>query len=150
MDSELDQLRQKLLGWSLTSAEIFPGLDIGRDLVITNGPNGIDLGRIAGVDNLNQALTVALTTLLGSDIFNIQFGFDGLNALAEESNPILQRERIRVGIIQVLQKEPRVRQVLDVKFEDGQLTRPEAGSRLLSVSVSFQAISADELTISVA
>jgi hypothetical protein len=148
VDFEQDQLRQRLLGWSLTSAEIFPGLDIGRDLVIATGPNGIDLARVAGVDNLNQALTVALTTLLGSDIFNIQFGFDGLNALVEETNPILQRERIRVGIIQVLQKEPRVRQILDVKFEDGQLTSPVAGDRVLSVRVAFQAISADELTIS--
>ena len=43
--------------------------------------------RVEAIDNLAQSLAVALTTALGSDVFNTDFGFDGLNALVEETDP---------------------------------------------------------------
>ena len=69
-----------------------------------------------GVDNLAQALAIALTTPLGGDVFNIDFGFDGLNAMTEESPPVLVQERIRIAVISLLQKDPRVGRIVDVRL----------------------------------
>src|SRR5438105_9587841 len=80
LNQERDLLRRRLLGWDLATAPVLPGADIGRDLVLTAGP-AIDFQRVVGMDNLAQALTHALTTRLGDDVFNTTYGFDGLNAI---------------------------------------------------------------------
>ncbi|MEK8105534.1 hypothetical protein NKG94_11035 [Micromonospora sp. M12] len=53
-----------------------------------------------------QSLAVALTTLRGSNVFDATFGFDGLNALAEQIEPNLIREQVRIGIITLLDRDP--------------------------------------------
>ena len=88
-----------------------------------------------------------MTTLLDSDVFNTDFGFDGLNALATETDPILLRERVRIAVIQVLRRDPRVRRIVDVKLGDGRLEAPAAGSRELDVKVVFETVTADQSTI---
>jgi hypothetical protein len=140
---EQTAFRRRTLGWGLACEEILPGVSLGRDLVLDQG----DFARVEGIDNLNQDLTLALTTLLGSDVFNTQFGFDGLNALAEETNPILMRERVRIAIIQLLNKDARVRRIVDVKLADGQLQMPVPGSRELDVRVVFETIAGDQATV---
>lgn len=150
MDLELerDVLRKKALGRAPLCEEIFPGVDLARDLVLTDRGNGFDLAYVEGVDALGQALAMALTTRLGDDVFNIRFGFDGLNAMADERNPILVRERIRVAIIQVLRKEPRVRRIVDVNLsDDGRLEPPQAGNRELHVRVIFETITGDQTSL---
>jgi len=148
-EQERELLRRKVLGSGLACAEIMPGQDIGRDLVMQSGPDGVGLSMVAGMDNLVQDLSIALTTALGSDIFNTGFGFDGLNAMMDGTSALLTRERIRISIIQVLRLDPRVRQVIDVKLDDGQLDQPLAGSRELNVRVVFEAISGDQVAIDV-
>jgi phage baseplate assembly protein W len=146
----LEQLRrrERLLGRSFRLAQIVPDFEIGRDLILEPGPNGRDIAWVQSIDNLGQALTIALTTSLGSDVFNVDFGFDGLNAVAEETNAVIMRERIRIAIIRVLQKEPRVRRILDVKLDDGRLEAVTAGqSRTLEVTVSFEAVSGEPMTV---
>ena len=145
-ERERELLRTRLLGRSVKCEETMPGVDLGRDLVLVTGPDGRDLARVEGIDNLGQALSIAITTRLGDDLFNTQFGFDGLRALAEETDPVLVRERVRVAVIQVLRKDPRVRRILDVKLDDGQLDRPAAGSRVLNVRVDFETVSGDQAT----
>ena len=145
-DRERDLLRSRLLGVGIV-CEPFLEADLGRDLQLTTGPNGLDFTRVQGLENLGQALSIALTTRLGDDIFNIEFGFDGLNALAEETDPIMVRERVRIAVIQVLRKDPRIRRIVDVKLEDGQLDLPIPGSRELAVRVTFETISGDQTTI---
>jgi len=98
-DAQIAQLRKRLLGRGLA---LVPVGALGRDLQMA--ADGTDLAMVQGVDNLAQALTVAVLTPLGGDPFNTEFGFDGLNALAEEATPMLQRERVRVSIVQLLQK----------------------------------------------
>jgi hypothetical protein len=122
-------------------------VDVGRDLVLARGPTGVDLAQVQGIDNLIQVLAIALTTLRGSDLFNTDFGFDGLNAMAEEVNPVLVRERIRVGIIQLLRRDPRVRRIVDVKLGDGRLESVGAGSRQLEVRVVFETVSGDQASV---
>lgn len=126
------------LGRAPALAPVAPGLELGRDLVIDDGPGGLDLAMVSGAAALEQALTLALTTLEGADLFNTGFGFDGLNAMVEESDPVMVRERIRIAVVRVLQKEPRVRRVLDVKLGDDRLERVVAPGRTLNVAVAFE------------
>ena len=150
-----DLLRQRLLGWGARLEPVLPGADLGQDAVLEKGPNGLDLARVSGMDNLIQDLRMALTTLVGSDIFNVAFGFDGLNAMADETEPLLVRERIRVSVVKVLQADPRVRNILDVKLLDGRLdavhnTELDTSgmqSRTLSLRVAFETVSGDNLTV---
>ena len=93
-------------------------------------------------------LKTALTTPLGGDVFNVDFGFDGLNALAEETVPVLVQERVRVAIVTLLKKDPRVRRIVDVTLEDGRLANPRAAAaRELDVRVAFETASADTATL---
>jgi phage baseplate assembly protein W len=163
LDQQQELLRNRLLGRSVACPPILPGVDIGRDLVMAQGPSGLDLVPTTGIDALGQALQIALTTALGSDIFNTDFGFDGINALVEETNAVMARERVRISVIQVLRKDPRVRGILDLKLLDGRLDPLNAGEvapaneplearierwRSVNVNVAFETISADQATIS--
>lgn len=147
-EQQRELVRRRLLGWGLAAEELAPGVDLGRDIRFERDADGrLDLAAVEGMENLEQALVVAFTTLLGSDVFNVQFGFDGLNALVEESNPIMMRERIRIAAIQVLRKDPRVRRIIDVKLADGQLDSPTPGSRELDVRVVFETVSAEQTDV---
>lgn len=149
IEREQQLLRRRLLGWGLICKPILPGIDLGRDLRLVAGLKGLDFARVEGIENLHQDLSIALTTLLGSDIFNIEFGFDGLNALAEETNPIMLRERVRIAVIQLLRKDPRIRRIVDVKLEDGQLEIPVPGSRELNVHVVFETVSGEQARVAI-
>lgn len=147
LELERDLARRRLLGWSVACEPVMPGVDIGRDLALAGGGGEpLDLARVEGIDCLGQSLTLALTTALGSDVFNTDFGFDGIGALAEETNPILARERVRVAVVKLLQKEPRVRRVIDVDLGDERL-RPPPGGRVLDVAVGFQTVSHDQVSV---
>jgi hypothetical protein len=145
---EREQVRRRLLGWSVACEPIFPGTDLGRDLVLTGeGRRPLDLARVESIDALGQSLSLALTTALGSDVFNTSFGFDGLNALADEPDPLIARERVRISVIKLLGSDPRVRRIVDVNLGDGRLGRPSPGSRILDVTVAFETVSLDQATV---
>jgi phage baseplate assembly protein W len=135
--------RRKLLGWGLELAPSLGPDDIGRDLVLAGG----ELAVVDGIDNLGQALAVALTTPLTGDVFNVDFGFDGINALAEETIPILIQERIRVAVVAVLKKDPRIRRIVDVQLLDGRLAKPGSARRELDVKVVFETVTGDTATV---
>jgi phage baseplate assembly protein W len=140
----LDQQRRRLLGRGLQLVAVG---DLGRDVTLT--ADGTDLAMVDGIANLGQALSVAVLTPLGRDVFNTEFGFDGLNALVDESSPVLQRERVRVSMIQLLQKDARVARITDVRLVDDRLDAPTTGTaRQLDVRVVFEATSGDPLTLS--
>jgi hypothetical protein len=147
IDQDRDRSRKRLLGTGLRLVPILPGVDLGRDLVLERGDGGLDFARIEGIENLGQDLTVAMTTLLGSDLFNSDFGFDGLNALVEETDTVLARERIRVAVILVLKKDARVRDILDVNLDDQRLRPQPAGSRELNIQVEFNTVSGDQASL---
>jgi phage baseplate assembly protein W len=145
---EREQVRRRLLGWSLACPETEPGADLGRDLALaTNADGKIDLALVESMDNLAQSLTVALTTALGSDVFNTRFGFDGINVLADEPDPLLARERVRISVVQLLQKDPRVRRIVDVSLTGAGIEPVSPGSRTLDVQVSFETVSLDQPTL---
>ncbi|GAB3142944.1 hypothetical protein GCM10027290_18460 [Micromonospora sonneratiae] len=157
--SESDRLarRDRQLGYGLAFPLTMPGLDLARDIEFVETEHGRDLDLVHGLDNLGQALSVALTTLRGSNVFNTEFGFDGLNALAEPIEPVLARERVRIGVIKVLDADPRVHRILDVNLNDGRLDPrgPDddahraalRASRALSVHVQFQTVAGDQMAV---
>lgn len=136
-----DPYRQ-IFGSDIATAPTLPGQDIGCDIALAT-TGATDFATVTGVDNLAQSLTLALTTRLGDDVFDTTYGFDGINALADETDPVLQRERIRVAIISVLQRDSRVRQVNDVTLAGDVF----AQSRTLDVSVSFQTAAATQVVV---
>ena len=87
---------------------------------IDGAAGGLDLSfaTVRGTDALLQSLTLALVTLAGSDVFNTGFGFAGLSALAEETDPVLRRERLRMAVIATLKAEPRITRIVTVRFAD--------------------------------
>jgi hypothetical protein len=150
LDQSTRQLIQtKLLGWGPAAAALFPGEDIGQDVEFADG----DLALVSGMDNLGQDLTLALTTALGADPFNVNYGFDGVNALVDEQNAMIARERVRISVIKLLTNDPRVRRILDVKLLDGRLdplsaemgpdAQPPAW-RVLNVRVAFETVTGDQ------
>jgi phage baseplate assembly protein W len=160
VELERDAVRRRLLGWSAACPPVLPGVDHGRDLILRGG-NGtpLDLARVESIDCLGQSLSIAITTALGSDVFNTSFGFDGLNAMVDETEPVLVRERVRISVVQVLRSEPRVRRILDVNIGDERLRPPSAGSPdrepqepalargTVELAVSFETVSLDQTTI---
>jgi phage baseplate assembly protein W len=138
---EREVLRRRVLGWSVACPPVDPG-DHGRDLALATDPATglVDLAQVEKIDALGQSLQLALTTALGSDVFNTDFGFDGLRALTEDASPAIVRERVRVAVVQVLRKDPRVRRIHDVDVGEDFVP----GSRELNVSVAFQTVSGDD------
>lgn len=147
LDRERTLIRERVLGWALACPEILPKVDLGRDLELSLGPQGLDLARVQGMRCLAQALTIGLTSRLGEDVFNTEHGFDGLNALIDEPNPILARERIRIAVIRVLRQDPRVRRIIDVQLGDGRLESPIPGSRDLDIRVAFETVSGEQASV---
>ncbi|MCW8900032.1 MAG: hypothetical protein OQK95_05160 [Gammaproteobacteria bacterium] len=165
LEREKEMIRDRLLGKSLRTNAIYPDVTLGRDINFESNSVGLDLAITAGVETLNQALITAITTRLGDDVFNTNFGFDGLNALVDEQDYVLMRERVRVSVIQVLRKEPRVSKIIDVKLSQGQLQLTSDGEfleneeldqdsksrirRELNVSVSFETVTKEQVTLSI-
>jgi hypothetical protein len=149
-------IQARTLGRGLACVEIQPGEDVGRDLTLTTGP-WVDLVMVDGIENVDQCLAIALTTALGSDVFNTGFGFGGLNGLVEETNPTLVRERVRVAVINVLSNDSRVLSITDLNVDpsptasatDLTLTDRIDAWRSLKVAVAFQAVTGHRAVITV-
>jgi phage baseplate assembly protein W len=143
-----------LLGWGIAAPLIAPGADLERDIILKSDPTDADT--VSGFANLAQVLEIALTTALGGDVFNVGFGFDGANAMVEATDTVLARERVRIAIIQVLTRDPRVRRIIDLKVLDRRLdpdgwasgiSDPVDRWRTLTVNVAFEAVSGEQLTV---
>jgi hypothetical protein len=158
-----DLTTRRVLGRGLLAAPLAPELDVGRDIALARGPHGVDLATTAGMDNLAQCLEIALTTALRSDVFDTGFGFDGISALAEEGDPVLVRERIRVAVIALLGRDPRIRRIIDLKLLDGRLDDPAASpvdagdpaARIerwltVTVQVAFEVVTGDRAVVRLA
>ncbi len=145
-DTESQNLKKKIYGWGAECELVDSKSDIGRDICLANrsGGSGLDFKTIEGFENLAQALSIALTTALGADIFNNKYGYDGLNALAQESNPILVRERMRIAVVKLLLKDYRVRRIVDVKMEEDS---NEEIKRTFIIKVQFETITLEQVTL---
>ena len=144
MTDDLAIRRRRLLGWGWRLAPVTPHADLGLDLVLDSVEgDSTRLAEVSAADCVVQDLTVALTTPLGSSLFNSALGFDGLNALAFETDPVMQRERIRLAVIGVLQREARIARIdaVDVSYGD-------RASRQLRVDANFTLIDGSSAAVS--
>jgi hypothetical protein len=92
----------------------------GRSLELVEGDlrfAGGDLAGVAGRDNLAQGLRVAIETPFGTDIFNVNYGFDFLRAIGQAGGRLV-KEHVRLNLIKSLSRDDRVREVRDVIFDD--------------------------------
>jgi hypothetical protein len=139
-----DVRRRRLLGVGVRADLVSPA-DIARDASLRRSSTGVDLEQVVGIDNLCQCLAIGLTTLRGSDVFNQRFGFLGLSALTEQASPILAREGVRSAVAEFLATDPRIRRIVDLQL-DNPMDPPPPGSRALTVTVRFEAVSGDSVT----
>jgi hypothetical protein len=89
-----------------------PGAEPAVDLDWVHGPQLVE-----GPDNLAQDLAVALLTPVGSDPFDVRFGFDGLRVLSLALGPLLRDELLRAAVVRTLLADARVADVVDVVLE---------------------------------
>jgi phage baseplate assembly protein W len=136
-------IRRRLLGVGLRADLVSPA-DTARDVGLRRTAAGVDLDVVEGIDALGQDLAVELTTLRGTDFCNASFGFTGLEPLATQTSPVLAREAMRAAVAALVAADPRVRQVTDVSVD---VPGDAPGSRQLTISVAFEAISGDPTTV---
>lgn len=105
---------RRILKWGPAIAPIFESALQYGDIVFGPSAGGRDLVLAEGVDNLRQQITSAIVTALGADPMNVGYGFGGYAAIADESHPMMRREKLRFAVLSVLQADPRVKQVLRV------------------------------------
>ncbi len=127
--------REALLGYAMRLKPIHPSIGAAAGFDVDLSADG----RVRGHAALGQALTLAMVTLRGSDVFARGFGFAGLAAIGAEVDPLLKRERLRLAVIDVLRTEPRIRRILSVRFAD---ETHAPGSRSLEMLAEFETIAA--------
>lgn len=135
--------RRRLLGVGVR-ADLVDAADTARDVALRRTPTGVDLAVVDGVDALCQDLAIGLTTLRGSDPCNVRFGFLGLLPLVQQSSPVLASEGLRSAVVELVAADPRVRRIVDLVASP---PGDAPGSRRLAITVSFEAISGDPVTL---
>jgi phage baseplate assembly protein W len=93
----------------------------GKSLALRDGDLHFsegDLAMVAGEDNFLQAMQVMIETPAGTDIFNVNYGFDLLNSIGRPEEARLVKEFIRLNIVRSLTLDNRVREVREVVFSD--------------------------------
>jgi len=93
----------------------------GRGLQLVNGDlafeNG-DFARIEGRDNLLLAMQVMIETPFGSDVFNVNYGFDLFSIMSIPQTVGATKAVIRLNIVKSLTQDDRVREIKEVVFDD--------------------------------
>ena len=133
VDSETQAQQQAALQYAqalaqfalpVQAAPFAPADPYGRTLTLTSndfalaaGPDGFaDLQLIAGKAELAQGIQILVGTNLGSDIFNVAFGFDLINTLATPTSLPRIQQLIRLCVVKALSQEPRIRQINAIAF----------------------------------
>ena len=94
---------------------------LGRGLQLSKGDLSFvdgDLAIIKDRENLLQAMKVMIETPFGTDIFNINYGFDLLGSISIPHSVSMTKELIRLNIVKSMSIDNRVREVKEVVFDD--------------------------------
>lgn len=145
--SDQEIRRRRLLGVGLRADLVSPA-DLARDISFSPTATGVDLVVVAGVDNLCQGLSVSLSTLRGTDVFNRRFGFLGLTPLTDQSSPVLAREGVRGAVAECVASDPRVRRIVDLHLGNPMAPPSGASRRSIDVRVGFEVVGGDVATLS--
>jgi hypothetical protein len=93
----------------------------GRSFELANGDLRLvdnDFALINGRDNLLQGMQVMIETPFGTDVFNVNYGFDVLNLFTSTQSLVLIKELIRLNIIKSISTDNRIREIREVVFDD--------------------------------
>ncbi|WP_428925823.1 hypothetical protein [Marinibacterium sp. SX1] len=75
-----------------------------------------------GLDNLAQSLTLHLATPFATDLFNPRYGLDLTSVWHRADRPVntltITKAEIHLKIVEALSRDPRVREVREVAFDD--------------------------------
>lgn len=136
---------RRQLGWGLRGDAVDADSH-ARDIQLVGGPGGLDVATVEGNTNFLQDIEVALTTALGSDRFNRDFGFDGLRIIAEAEDRDTMVNLLRLAVARTLSSDPRV-----VAIHGVRVVTDDASSRTLGLQAEFRLRSseADSLTFNV-
>jgi hypothetical protein len=93
----------------------------GRSLKLVDGDLYFSSGDLAVVENREnflQGMKLMIETPFGTDIFNVNYGFDLLNSISQPESVRLIKELIRLNIVKSLSIDDRVREIKEVVFDD--------------------------------
>jgi phage baseplate assembly protein W len=93
----------------------------GRSLQLADGDLRLvkgDFAMVSGRDNFLQALQIMIETPFGTDIFNINYGFDLMASVGQPQRVRLIKELIRLHVVKSLSLDDRVREIREVVFDD--------------------------------
>ena len=119
---------------------------LGRSLEVRDGDivlSDHDLQLIAGDDNFAQAAEMIVGTPFATDVFNVNYGFAFLDAVSKPREVRLVKELLRMNLVQSFSRDDRVREVVDVIFDDdprfAQLLAARSGRRAAEVADGLRA-----------
>ena len=87
---------------------------INGDLAFEDG----DLAMIEGRENLLLAMQLMIETPFGSDVFNVNYGFDLFSVMSVPQTVGSAKAVIRLNIVKSLSQDNRVREVKEIVFDD--------------------------------
>ena len=93
----------------------------GRSLEIKDGDLTMEYGDFQIIkerNNFLQALNIMIETPYGTDIFNVNYGFDIINCISQPQGIRIVKELIRLNIVKTLTYDNRVTQVKEIIFDD--------------------------------
>jgi phage baseplate assembly protein W len=133
---------RRLLGWGPATVSLAGNVEQAQDVVFAKG----DLVLNSGLETLRQDLAAAMVTALGADPLNPTFGFEGFQAIAEESDKFILREKIRVAIVNMLRRDPRVDRIdqvligaeIEAAAAGATVSPPPCEYGLMDIQVSFR------------
>lgn len=119
---------------------------LGRSLGIAEGDLAFvdhDLQIVADDDNFAQSAAMIIDTPFGTDVFNVNYGFAFLDAVSRPREVRMVKELLRMNLVQSFSRDDRVREVVDVIFDDdpryAQLIAARSGRRAAAVADTLRA-----------
>ena len=98
-----------------------PPTTFGRGLLLEDGDFVLvagDLAVVAGRANLLQALQVMIQTGFGTDVFNVNYGFDAQAVFTTAQSTRATKDLIRLHAVKSISQDNRVTLIKDVVFDD--------------------------------
>ena len=94
---------------------------LGRSLRLAAGDLIVrdhDLELVTDEDNFLQGAEIIVGTPFGTDVFNVNYGFAFLEALSAAHEVRTIKEILRMNLVKSFANDDRVREVVDVIFDD--------------------------------
>lgn len=94
---------------------------LGRSLLLEDGDFVLrqgDLALVAGRDNFLQAMRVLIETDFGTDVFNVNYGFDARSVLTTAQSPRAAKDLIRLNLVKSISQDNRVTMIQEIVFDD--------------------------------